>query len=254
MRRVFLALLLPALLIACGDKETVQEGDSETASIVHGGKLYDKFWKVSDAAQPETTHPLWEQRPDTSSNSRTGHDTWRCKECHGWDYRGAEGAYAGGSHKTGFGGVVGTKLDATALRTSLAETHGYKEAGLSDKDLDSLVMFLQKGLVDTTRYIDADGKFTGDAAKGKSLYLNGIGDNKACATCHGPAGLKVPDGSPPDYDDFVGKIAHKNPWEFLHKVRFGHPGAKMPAAHGAGLSIEQLIDLCAYSQTLPTQR
>ena len=27
----------------------------------------------------------------------SGSDTWRCKECHGWDYMGVDGAYAGGS-------------------------------------------------------------------------------------------------------------------------------------------------------------
>ena len=27
--------------------------------------------------------------------------TWRCKECHGWDYRGAPGAYSIGSDFTG---------------------------------------------------------------------------------------------------------------------------------------------------------
>jgi len=27
-------------------------------------------------------------RHDPESNPRTGADTWRCKECHGWDYKG----------------------------------------------------------------------------------------------------------------------------------------------------------------------
>jgi len=40
------------------------------------------------------TSPLWATQ---SSNTRSGKDTWRCKECHGWDYMGVDGAYGSGS-------------------------------------------------------------------------------------------------------------------------------------------------------------
>ena len=46
---------------------------------------------------PSGDHPMWARRPDAEANSRSGADTWRCKECHGWDYKGKDGAYAKGS-------------------------------------------------------------------------------------------------------------------------------------------------------------
>src|SRR3990172_1061139 len=76
---------------------------------VRGGLLYDEWWVViaEDEAEahmaegPATDHPLWKTQ---TTNTRTGADTWRCKECHGWDYKGVDGAYGSGSHQTGFKG------------------------------------------------------------------------------------------------------------------------------------------------------
>lgn len=246
------ALAISVLLtLGCGDGVPPEE---EGPSIAKGGRLYDKFWKVSSANEPTETHPMWATRPDLESNARIAADTWRCKECHGWDYRGKDGAYARGSHRTGFDGVFGSTTSQAEVVTSLAEAHGYRAAGLSDVELESLALFAREGLVDTGKWIDEQGVFRGDAERGKQLFLEGLGGNKSCKTCHGEDGLKIPKGSPTDYDDFVGKIATKNPWEFLHKVRFGQPGTKMPAASASGAPLQDIIDLAAYSQTLPTAK
>ena len=45
---------------------------------------------------------------------RAGADTWRCKECHGWDYAGKDGAYGSGDHRTGIVGVLGTAMTPSA--------------------------------------------------------------------------------------------------------------------------------------------
>ncbi len=247
--------LIAGLLSGCGDSQPTPKPDGKpkpaVASIAHGGQLYDKFWKVSDAPEPTATHPLWATRPDQESNKRVGSDTWRCKECHAWDYRGVDGAYAQGSHKTGFAGLFPSAASAAALTASLADTHGYREAGLSDVDLESLVLFLREGLVDTTKWIDGAGAFRGDAVKGKALYMNGLGGNKSCKACHGLDGLRPPKGAPADYGDFVGLVANKNPVEFLHKLRFGHPGSKMPAAVKGTGSMQDIADLAAFAQSLP---
>jgi len=78
---------------------------------VTGGLLYDQWWVVTGAEQPTEDHPLWASQ---STNTRSGPDTWRCKECHGWDYQGADGAYGSGSHLTGF---PGTMVDMACLYT-----------------------------------------------------------------------------------------------------------------------------------------
>src|SRR3972149_2565007 len=71
-------------------------------SVAAGGLLYDKWWKAMPGAKaPVGDHPLWASQ---TTNKLTGEATWRGKECHGWDYRGKDGAYGSGAHSTGFPG------------------------------------------------------------------------------------------------------------------------------------------------------
>ena len=52
-------------------------------TIAHGGRLYDKWWAEIEAPEPTEDNPLWALQ---TTNTRSGSTTWRCKECHGWDY------------------------------------------------------------------------------------------------------------------------------------------------------------------------
>lgn len=223
------------------------------ANSARGGALYDQWWVVAGvtAAEPSGDHSLWASRPDTASNTRTGRDTWRCKECHGWDYEGVDGAYGSGSHRTGIAGVFGTTLSAQATFDLIKINHGYGEAGLSDEDIWDLAKFVLEGQIDTATIIDGNGAFTGAVNAGRTLYESGIGTNVACMACHGADGLLAPPGAPGDYEDFVGLIANENPWEFQHKVRFGQPGTGMPSSLVGGGTAQEVADLGAYAQTLP---
>lgn len=49
--------------------------------------------------------------------------------------------------------------------------------------------------------------------------------------------------------EYVGTVTQKNPWELLHKTRFGRPGIAMIAL--VTLPLDDLADLLGYSQTLP---
>src|SRR3989304_6104209 len=62
-----------------------QEGDP-----IRGGLLYDQWWDVLEVDAPAEDQPLWGTQ---TTNTRSGADSWRCKECHGWDYKGVDGAY-----------------------------------------------------------------------------------------------------------------------------------------------------------------
>lgn len=216
---------------------------------VRGGALYDTWWVVAGIEAPAADHPLWATRPDSESNTRGGPTTWRCKECHGWDYKGAGGAYATGSHRTGFAGVLDGDWTIPSVVETLRTGHGYGAAGLTDDDLTNLAAFVTAGLVDTALLINADGRFVGDPAAGRALYADSVAGEVACASCHGADGLQVP-GDAADFDDYPGKIARKNPWELVHKIRFGQPGTDMPAL-AEHLSPQQLADLGAYLQSLP---
>jgi len=220
------------------------------ASAVRGGLLYDKWWSVTGAAAPTTDHPLWASRPDTTSNARTDKDTWRCKECHGWDYKGVNGAYGSGSHRTGIAGIFGTTKTAQEVFDVIKTNHGFGAAGLTDADIWDLAKFVKTELIDTDPFIAADKSFTGDAANGQTLYTSGISGGLGCAVYHGADGKTINFGEPPD-EEFVADVANGNPWEFLHKVRFGQPGTQMPSSVASGGTTQNAADVGAHVQTLP---
>lgn len=215
-----------------------------TGVLVRGGSLYDKWWSVNSGTEPTTDHPLWATRPDTSSNTRTGSDTWRCKECHGWDYMGVDGAYGSGSHRTGFDGIYESRSKSESELTAFLNTGDHDfSANLSAQDIADAVAFITGGLIDMTLYIDLDTKeANGDETNGATLY-SGTG---LCVTCHGEDGKTI------DFHDGegVGGVARDNPWETLHKIRFGHPGTTMPSAVENGLSIDDQVDILTFCQEL----
>ena len=51
---------------------------------------------------------------------------------------------------------------------------------------------------------------------------------------------------------YVGTLANGNPWETLHKSRFGHSGSAMPSTIDLGWSVQDAVDVLAYAQTLLT--
>jgi thiosulfate dehydrogenase len=212
-----------------------------------GGPLYDKWWAVIGADEPTTDQPLWQTQ---TTNTLTGADTWRCKECHGWDYKGVDGAYGSGSHLTGFKGVLNAaSMSAEELTAWLTgqknPDHDFSKV-MGEAYLKALVTFMQQETMDVAAYINADKTVNGDPARGK-LKFNGT-----CAACHGLDGLKINfgDASEPEY---VGTIAADNPWEFFHKASLGHPGEPMPAGRALGWSPEYIANILAFAQTLPTK-
>lgn len=218
-------------------------------SVAAGGRLYDKWWKaVPGVKEPVGDHPLWATQ---TTNKRKGLDTWRCKECHGWDYKGKDGAYGSGSHKTGFPGLMAAQAKSVdqlkaILKGSTNPKHEFSSA-LDDTALTNLATFLKHGVIDLATAIDAKAKkpVKADAAHGKQLSV-------ICAACHGPDGKKLNFGKPDD-PEYVGTIAKDNPWEFLHKVRVGQPGSDPPMPTGVelGWKLQDILDILAYSQTLP---
>ncbi len=222
--------------------EALPEGD-----LVNGGLMYDKWWTVVGADEPTEDQALWATQ---SENTRTGGDTWRCKECHGWDYQGKDGAYASGSHYTGFAGVFGAK-DKSAAELTAAMTSGDHDfsALLSEQQIADLVAFLREGMEDYNQYIDDDKMVVGsDLGNGGMLYTD------TCVACHGADGTTINFGDEEE-PEYIGGLALGNPWETFHKVRFGHPGSNpaMPSAVASGWSLEDVRDVVAYSQTLPLE-
>jgi thiosulfate dehydrogenase len=221
---------------------------SAEISVTRGGRLYDKWWKVADVDEPTEDNPVWARQ---STNTRSGGDTWRCKECHAWDYMGALGPYASGSHFTGFPGVFFAQ--DKSLEDIVAQISGVTDpehdfSAMGESAITDLATFIKDGQVDMRDYVDYDTKTPvgGDAAAGEELYMS------TCTLCHGEDGqmINFHDADDPEY---VGTIAVDNPWEFIHKVRNGQPGTLMPAVFDAGWSVQDMLDLLSFAQTLATE-
>lgn len=214
------------------------------ANAARGARLYDKWWVENGADEPTGDHPLY-----PPEGQKSGSTTYRCKECHGWDYKGKDGAYGQGSHYTGIKGVYGQSLNSGQLFDLIKNAappfgHDMGTYGLSDDDVWDLVKFLIEHLTDTDEYIDEFGDFIGDPVNGEIYYDN------TCADCHGLDGTAINFGSEQD-PEYIGGLARRNPWEFLHKVRGGHPGTAMPSFINLWWLDQLAADVSVYSQTLP---
>ncbi|MFQ5398845.1 MAG: c-type cytochrome [Anaerolineae bacterium] len=214
--------------------------------VSSGGLLYDKWWKAMGIDAPEGDMPLWATQ---DTNTRSGEDTWRCKECHGWDYKGVDGAYGSGSHMTGFPGIFDAQSMSTDellgwLNGTANPDHDFS-AYMDESVMQMMVAFIQNGLNDVAPYINADKSVNGDPDAGEALY-------EECAECHGDDGKAIMFGDESD-PEYVGTIANDNPWEFLHKATNGQPATHMIHGREMGWSIEDLINILSYAQTLPTE-
>jgi len=215
---------------------------TEDWEIGFGGRLYDRWYEALNADEPTATHPAY-----PAAGKKKGAATWRCKECHGWDYKGRDGAYSEGSHYTGIKGItehIGDNPNDIA-KLIRSKPHGYSPKMIPDEALERLALFVTRGQHETDWYIDAKTKRArGDAAKGERLYQN------ICAACHGFDGRAI-NFRDDDNPEYIGTVASVNPWETLHKIRNGQPGVPMPAMRI--LPIQDLVDTVAYAQSLPVR-
>lgn len=220
----------------------------EREALVEGAQLYDNWFAALGAQPPAGNSPLWERQ---TTNTRSGPDTWRCAECHGWDYKGSEGAYAAGSHYTGFPSVF--KLASSLSEEEIvAHLKGAKDpahdfsAYLNEAALKKLALFLKTGLSDDSAFIDRvtlKAK-NGSPEHGKTLY-EGV-----CAVCHGADGREIVFRTE-GIDEGLGDVANRDPYRFLHRTRFGVAGTEMPVGRELGWSTPDGRDVLAYAQTLP---
>ena len=119
-------------------------------------------------------------------------------------------------------------------------------SGLNEFAQQAMAKFIQTEMADSSPFINADGTVKGDPANGRELFEG------TCVACHGVDGKKINFGSA-DEPEYVGTVAADNPWEFFHKASFGQPGEPMPAGRALGWDLQQIADILAYAQTLPTK-
>lgn len=240
----------------------IEDLDSiDFALAVRGGYLYDEWEdEPEDTAYPTVRNPMLANStvrnelglkdPLAAQISDTG--SWRCARCHAWDYEGADGQYnITHARYTGSPSILGSaalSVDEIAEFLTNGKTvagveyHAYGDYMSADGIL-AIATFVKYGTLDTNDHI---GKYTkqlhGDSNNGGSLYA-GDGQCQSCHGANGQVGITDP-------DDYVGTLADNNPWELLHKIRFGQPGTTMPSSYNSGLSTQDAVDVMTFGGTL----
>jgi mono/diheme cytochrome c family protein len=247
MRNLVRMLLMLMTLVVGVSVVSARSRQKSADDLVIGAQLYDKWYAALGVSAPEGNMPAWDRQ---TTNTRSGADTWRCSECHGWDYKGSEGAYGAGSHYTGFPNVMKLAAALTPeeivshLKGSKDPSHDFSKY-IDDANLQKLALFLKEGVIDEAEFIDAATLKVknGNVAHGKQLY------DQTCATCHGADGKQIifrTEG----INESLGEVANRDPFRFLHRTRFGVAGTEMPVGRDLGWQPADGRDVLAYAQTL----
>jgi thiosulfate dehydrogenase len=208
-------------------------------AIDRGGVLYDSWYGALGKEAPKETHPAYPK-----AGKQKGATTWRCKECHGWDYKGAAGVYGKGGRYTGIRGIRNMTYGSENAIVAIlkAKTHGFGNL-IPDEDLTALAHFVAHGQIDVDIHIDrATRKAKGDPARGERIFQT------TCSRCHGSDGKQINFKTPAD-PEYIGTVANENPWETLHKIRMGQPG--VPMISMLAFDVQDHVNILAYAQTLP---
>ena len=224
------------------------------ADAIRGGQLYDKFW---------ATETGWNQADPNLATFNAKADFFRCKQCHGWDLIGSQGAYISRGPNANRPRVSPLDLYTFAQNNSAQKVFDALQRSTSrrpvsadlstydpttnptvgdqmpdlntiftEDDLWDLTRFLKKGAIDVTTLYDF--QTTGTYPTGSIAFSNiGLDGNAAngdaiftakCAGCHGAAG----DAFLVDGDAFtVGSHLRAKPNEDQHKLKYGQLGTQM---------------------------
>jgi thiosulfate dehydrogenase len=243
-------ILMMLSLLLCSTAFDIQAADDsasslpeqyQQASVKTGAQVYDN-WPKLNGTKLETNQPLY-----PASSSQKGIDTWRCQECHGWDYIGKRGSYQSGPHATGIGGVAGNRnTPVNKIFTAIEGKGGKHNFGdyLNEEQLWAVTKFIREGIYNASQIIDGKGMARGHVNEGKILYKG------HCAKCHGDDGRNY-DVDEADGIQGIGSIALANPQKTMHKILWGNPGSNMPSLiMDEGEDIGEAVNILSYTQSL----
>lgn len=247
-------LVFTMAIISCNDDDPVDPNQIafNNASFSKGGIMYDKFWSTEAGFDQSNAH---------LANLNGKADFFRCKQCHGWDGLGSNGAYINRGPTTTRPRVSGLNLyDLAKTKTSkelfdaLKVTNGRRDISfdlstydpatnytegdkmpnlnqlLTDAQIWDIVKFMKEGMFDVKGLYDAT--YTGTYPTGSATFSN-IGKDgieatgnsiyaAKCASCHGASGTTL------DLEGkTLGNFARSKANEAQHKIKYGQLGSSM---------------------------
>ncbi len=248
------------------DGSCVYDGGFEMADGIVGGQYYDKFYS-SDSPWSTPSDPSVKIEDITNYGN-----FYRCKQCHGWDLLGREGAYVGRAPKTSRPNVAinikehakeesndelfelikregGRPVDPSLTQdgtTGSGDAHPDFSTIYTDEQIWDIVKFLKDEVMDVDNLYDYSTN--GVYPNGSISYSNIGKDGNAeaglafyqsanCGACHGADGTSIAlEGRS------VGKFLRDKPYEVHHKVKFGQPGSS-PRMGPTDVTAQQMKDL-----------
>jgi len=240
--------------------------------FLRGGLLYDKWWTPRNGsirtAPPVTSvvHLAWPKSINSDIDSTS---TWRCAICHGWDYIGAEGVYSDPNtlNFSGISGIVQASPNSPAKLIDPGLIYEFIHSGqtasgiphqfglyISVADIYALTRFITtiqnqalNNLSPSSVIELASKKVIGNQSKGFVQYHNLIENGGCDETCHGSDGQLINLKSLYGIDLFT--LANNDPWQVLHKIRFGQPGS-VPFMQGLSPTQDQASNFKIATNTL----
>ena len=280
MRTLKISMLLVVItlisLTSCTHDDTYMPIDTSVddynnSNFSKGGMMYDKFWSTEAGFDQSNSHLA---TINSSSNF------FRCKQCHGWDGLGSNGAYISRAPKTSRPNVSSLKLYEIGKTKSpqelfdiLKKTEGRRDISydlstydpasnategdkmpdlnqlLTDEQIWDLVKFIREGMFDVSQLYDAtySGTYPTGTATFSNVGLDGNVPNgyayftNNCKACHGADGTNIElEGKT------LGKFVRTKANEVQHKVKYGQPGSSPAMIGKFDITLEQMKDLYKY--------
>lgn len=230
---------------------------------IKGGKLYDDWFTVKgiipDAQNPYPVNTLWTELalPAMASNK----DTWRCSNCHGWDYAGKlndagklvvvslllaaqpAGNLLYRSEEHLFTVISKGFMRKNSLSGALIQVHnfGNNTPPLGDQEIYDLVAFVKEAVVDVQGFFSSDPNSLlihgGNRDNGKKLF-QASGAN--CVSCHGV------DGKSGTINVNIYDLSILDLKRAYHRIRVGIPGKEMPTTLEKNISPTDNRDIVSF--------
>lgn len=235
LQKAIILILISTFGLSCNDshKDDQNNKDKTKNSKNMGGRLYDNLFVSLKTPLPKI---MKDKNGEVIEN--TGHD-FRCKNCHGWDYKGNEGIYGPDYQNKPYAASVNLiqlkkddNLSLKKIMDSVLNGHGigmpvYSEF-LNEKQAKLIAEFLVTNAHDSSYYFDLK---TNKTNKYELTLVNlenkekaSVNYTKHCESCHGKNGAKflLHDG---EYT--LGSHSRQKAYEDHHKIQNGSPGSDM---------------------------